>query len=204
MSASVGSRSGVMVAGQWEETLGSMRVWSSINGRLQDPRGWNLPAYGLAGSTTNRWAQIATSKFGYVIAYQNTDRADQTANAYVWDTIDPVNPKSTVTATSGSGWFTLYQTGKNSFQLYNATGAGVNNTYSVYGLPDDIRFYLTLDDNAGNTFYLNNGQSLSPVDIFTGLYRSETVYQIPNGYSLKLAVDTPNTVQVLLSIQERQ
>jgi hypothetical protein len=61
-----------------------------------------------------------------------------------------------------------------------------------------------LDNNAGNTFYLNNGQSLSPVDVFTGLYRSETTYQIPDGYSLKLAVDTPNTVQVMLSIQERQ
>ena len=204
MSTTVGSRSGVMVAAQYEDTLGSMRVWSTINGRLQDPRGWNLPAYGLAGSTNNRWAQIATSKFGYVIAYQNTDRADQTATAYVWDTINSVTQRATVTATSGSGWFTLYQTGKNSIQLFNGTGAGVNNTYTVYGLPDDVRFYLMLDDNAGNTFYLNNGQSLSPVDIYTALFRSETTYQIPNGYSLKLAVDTPNTVQVLLSIQERQ
>lgn len=204
MSTSVGSRSGVMVAAQYEDTLGSMRVWASINGRMQDPRGWNAPAYGLTSSTNNRWAQIATSKFGYMIAYQNTDRADQTATAYLWDTIDGVNYRTAVTATSGSGWFTLYQTGKNSFQLFNATGSGVNNTYTVYGLPDDIRFYLMLDNNAGSTFYLNNGQSLSPVDVFTGLYRSETTYQIPDGYSLKLAVDTPNTVQVLLSIQERQ
>jgi len=201
-----GSRSGTQVVTYYDETLQTIRTWASVNGRLNNFRGYYLPSatYPVTGGNQNRWAQVATSKFGYVVAYQNTTRVDQTATAYVWDTLNPLTFRSSVTATSGSGWFTLYQTGKNSFQLYNATGSGVNNTYTVYGLPDDIRFYLMLDDNAGNTFYLNNGQSLSPVDVFTGLYRSETDYQIPNGYSLKLAVDTPNTVQVMLSIQERQ
>jgi hypothetical protein len=202
----MGSRSGTQVITYYDETLTTIRTWAAINGRLNSFRGYYLPSatYPVTGGNNNRWAQVAASKFGYVVAYQNTTRVDGTATAYVWNTLDILNYQSTVTATSGSGWFTLYQTGKNSFQLYNGTGSGVNNTYTVYGLPDDIRFYLTLDDNAGNAFYLNNGQSLSPVDIYTGLYRSETVYQIPNGYSLKLAVDTPNTVQVLLSIQERQ
>lgn len=202
----MGSRSGTQVVTYYDETLQTIRTWSSINGRLNNFRGYYLPSatYPLTGGNLNRWAQVAVSKFGYVVAYQNTTRVDRTATAYVWDTLNPLTFRSSVTATSGSGWFTLYQTGKNSFQLFNGTGSGVNNTYAVYGLPDDIRFYLTLDDNAGNTFYLNNGQSLNPVDIFTGLYRSEVVYQIPNGYSLKLAVDTPNTVQVMLSIQERQ
>jgi len=201
-----GSRSGTQVVTYYDETLQTIRTWSSVNGKLNNFRGYYLPSatYPVTGGNQNRWAQVAASKFGYVVAYQNTDRVDRTATAYVWDTLDPLNYRSTVTATSGSGWFTLYQTGKNSFQLYNATGSGVNNIYTVYGLPDDIRFYLMLDNNAGSTFYLNNGQSLSPVDIFTGLYRSETTYQIPDGYSLKLAVDTPNTVQVMLSIQERQ
>jgi hypothetical protein len=201
-----GSRSGTQIVTYYDETLTTMRTWSSINGRLTNFRGYYLPSatYPISGGQNNRLAQVATSKFGYIVAYQNTSRTDQTATAYLWNTLDPINYQASPTATSGSGWFTLYQTGKNSFQLYNVTGSGVNNTYTVYGLPDDIRFYLTLDDNAGNAFYLNNGQSLSPVDIYTGLYRSEVVYQIPNGYSLKLAVDTPNTVQVMLSIQERQ
>ena len=202
----MGSRSGTQVITYYDETLQTIRTWASVNGRLNNFRGYFLPSatYPVTGGNNNRWAQVAASKFGYVVAYQNTTRVDGTATAYVWDTLNPLTFRSSVTATSGSGWFTLYQTGKNSFQLFNATGSGINNTYTVYGLPDDIRFYLMLDDNAGNTFYLNNGQSLSPVDVFTGLYRSEVVYQIPNGYSLKLAVDTPNTVQVMLSLQERQ
>ena len=145
----------------------------------------------------------AASKFGYVIAYQNTSRADATVRAEVWNTVNAITPVATQTTASGSGWFQLNQFNKNSMELFNTTGATtINNVYSFYGLPDDIRFYIALDDNAGNVFYLNNGQSLSLASL-QSLFRSDVDFQIPNGSSIKVAVDTPYTNQVLLSIVER-
>jgi hypothetical protein len=153
--------------------------------------------------TSHRWTQIAASKFGYIVALQNTSQVDQQAFAYTFTSADPYNASSTPIATTGSGWMVLYRTGKNSWQLYNSTSS-LNYTYTSYGIPDDVRFYLTLDDNAGNVFYLNNGQTLSPNDTTTGLYRSETVYQIPSGYSIKASCDTPNVIGLLLTIKEMQ
>ncbi len=200
-STHMGQRSGVQIAAMYEETNTRVRIWASFNGRMPEFRGIYVSGY---GDSNHRWPQIAATKFGYTIAFQNTARTDQTATALVWDTVDTRTPKATVTLSSGSGWFTLNKYNKNQMTVYNTTGVTTtNNTYSIYGLPDDIRFYIALDDNAGNVFYLNNGQSLSPVDIFTGLFRSDVAYQIPNGSSLKVAVDTPNTVQVLLSLLER-
>lgn len=153
--------------------------------------------------TSNRWCQIATTKAGYAVALQNTSQIDQQGFHYNFNTVDSLNPVSSTIATIGSGWSVLYRTGKNSWQLFNST-ASINNTYTAYGIPDEVRFYLTLDDNAGNVFYLNNGQTLSPTDTTTGLFRSETVYQIPTGYSIKAACDTPNVLALLLTIKESQ
>ena len=132
----------------------------------------------------NRWGQCVATKMGYAISLQNTAFYDQQAFVYNFNTVDSITPNSTQVATIGSGWVVLYKTGKNSWQLYNST-ASLNYTYSAYGIPDEVKFYLTLDDNAGNVFYLNNGQTLSPTDTTTGLFRSETVYKIPNLYSIK-------------------
>lgn len=195
-----GRASGVSVAAQYEDTQQTLRVWSSFNGRLQRYRG-NVDAI---KSVNHRWGECAVSKFGYVIAYQNTSRAPQTVRAEVWNTIDSENYVAQQTTASGSGWFQLGQVNKNSMAIFNTTGATtINTVYGFYGLPDDVRFYIALDDNAGSVFYLNNGQSLSPVDIFTGLFRSDLTYQVPMGHSLKVAIDTPYTLQVLLSLVER-
>jgi hypothetical protein len=153
--------------------------------------------------TSHRWAQIVASKMGYAVTLQNTAQIDQQAFNYNFNTVDSTIHQSTQIATIGSGWIVLHRTGKNSWQLYNST-ASLNNTYTAYGLPDDVKFYLTLDDNAGNVFYLNNGQTLSPSDTTTGLFRSETFYQIPNGYSIKASCDTPNVIAILLTIKEIQ
>ena len=194
-----GRSSGVSVTAQYEDTLSTLRVFTSFNGRLQQRRGYVNPVT----SVNHRQAVCAASKFGYVIAYQNTSRADATVRAEVWNTVDAVNYVTAQTTASGSGWFQLRQTNKNSMQLFNTTGATtINNVYSFYGLPDDVRFYIALDDNAGNVFYLNNGQSVSLASL-QSLFRSDVDYQIPNGSSIKVAVDTPYTNQVLLSIVER-
>lgn len=274
-----GSKSGTQVATIFDEYLGMTRVYTSINGRLNNSQGYSTPwypvqvlsttvtsnlitvlstagmyanmavrfngtAFGnitagttyyvLAGFTSttftvstsvggsaltlssatgstmtvsyymsNRWAQIAASKMGYSVALQNTAQIDQQGFNYTFNTVDSTTFQSTQVATIGSGWFVLYRTGKNTWQSYNST-ASINTTYSAYGLPDDVKFYLTLDDNAGNVFYLNNGQTLSPSDTVTGLFRSETIYQIPNGYSIKASCDTPNVVALLLTIKEMQ
>ena len=200
-STHMGAKSGVQVCAMYEETNTRFRIWTSFNGRMPEFRGIYVSGY---GDSNHRWAEIAATKFGYTIAFQNTARTDQTATALVWDTVDTRTPRATVTLASGSGWFTMNRYDKNAMTVYNSTGVTTtNNTYSIYGLPDDIRFYIALDDDAGNLIYLNNGQSLSPADIFTGLFRSDVAYQVPAGSSVKVAVDTPNTVQVLLSLVER-
>lgn len=200
-STHMGQRSGVQVCAMYEETNTRVRIWSSFNGRMPEFRGHYVSGY---GDSNHRWPQLAATKFGYTIAFQNTARTDQTVTALIWDTVDTRTPRATVTTAAGSGWITLNRYDKNAMTVYNSTGATtINNTYSIFGLPDDVRFYIALDDNAGNLIYLNNGQSLSPADIFTGLFRSDVAYQVPNGSSLKVAVDTPNTVQVLLSLVER-
>lgn len=274
-----GSKSGTQVATIFDEYMGMTRVYSSVNGRLNDWQGYNAQwypvqvistsatgnlitvpnttgmytgmavrfngtAFGnisagtiyyvLAGFTSttftvstsiggsvmtqanstgsgmtvsyyvsNRWAQITASKMGYSVALQNTAQYDQQGFNYIFNTIDSTTFQSTQIATTGSGWFVLYRTGKSTWQLYNST-ATINTTYSVYGLPEDVKFYLTLDDNAGNAIYLNNGQTLSLSDTTTGVFRSETIYQIPNGYSIKASCDTPNVVALLLTIKESQ
>lgn len=161
------------------------------------------PAMTVSLYISNRWCQLAPTKMAYAVALQNTAQIDQQAFGYTFNTIDQTTYQSTQLATIGSGWIVLYRTGKNSWQLYNST-ASLNTSYTAYGLPDDVKFYLTLDDNAGNVFYLNNGQTLSPSDTTTGLFRSETVYQIPNGYSIKASCDTPNVIALLLTIKEMQ
>ena len=194
-----GKSSGVSVSTQYEETLQTLRVFSSFNGRLQERRGYINPIT----STNHRQGECAVSKFGYVIAYQNTSRADQTVRAEVWNTINTLSAVATQTAASGSGWFQINQTNKNSMAIFNTTGATtINTVYSFYGLPDNVRFYIALDDNAGGIFYLNNGQSLTLTDL-QSVFRSDVLFQVPNGSSLKVAVDTPNTAQLLLSLVER-
>jgi hypothetical protein len=194
-----GRSSGVSVTAQYEDTLQTLRVFTSFNGRLQERRGYVNPVT----SVNHRQAVCAVSKFGYVIAYQNTSRVDQTVRAEVWNTVDAVNYVTAQTTASGSGWFQINQQNKNSMEIFNTTGATtINNVYSYYGLPDDVRFYIALDDNAGNVFYLNNGQSVSLASL-QSLFRSDVDFQIPPGSSIKVAVDTPYTNQVLLSIVER-
>ena len=194
-----GKSSSVSVSAQYEDTLQTLRVFSSFNGRLQERRGYINPIT----STNHRQAVCAASKFGYVIAYQNTSRADQTVRAEVWNTVDAVNYSAVQTTASGSGWFQLRQTNKNSMSLFNTTGATtINNVYAYYGLPDDVRFYIALDDNVGNVFYLNNGQSISLANT-ESVFRSDSDYQIPNGSSIKVSVDTPYSGQLLFSIVER-
>ena len=194
-----GRSSGVSVTAQYEDTLQTLRVFSSFNGRLQERRGYVNPVT----SVNHRQAVCAVSKFGYVIAYQNTSRADQTVRAEVWNTVDAVNYVTAQTTAAGSGWFQLRQTNKNSMAIFNTTGATtINNVYSYYGLPDDVRFYIALDDNAGNVFYLNNGQSLTLASL-QSVFRSDVDFQVPPGSSIKVAVDTPYTEQLLLSLVER-
>jgi hypothetical protein len=121
----------------------------------------------------------------------------------VWNTINTLSAVATQTAASGSGWFQINQTNKNSMAIFNTTGATtINTVYSFYGLPDNVKFYIALDDNAGGVFYLNNGQSLTLTDL-QSVFRSDVLFQVPNGSSLKVAVDTPNTAQLLLSLVER-
>ena len=194
-----GRSSSVSVTAQYEDTLQTLRVFSSFNGRIQERRGYVNPIT----STNHRWADCAVSKFGYVIAYQNTSRADQTVRAEVWNTLDASSPVTTQTTAAGSGWFQMSQQNKNSMAIFNTTGATtINNVYSYYGLPDDVRFYIALDDNAGNIFYFNNGQSLSLASL-QSVFRSDVDFQVPPGSSIKIAMDTPYTAQLLLSLVER-
>lgn len=194
-----GRSSGVSVAAQYEDTLQTLRVWSSFNGRLQLFRGYVSPTT----SVNHRWGNCAVSKFGYVIAYQNTSRAPQTVRAEVWNTINNQNYVAQQTAASGSGWFQISQQDKNNMAIFNTTGANtINNVYGYYGLPDDVRFYIALNNNAGSVFYLNNGQSLSLTNL-QSVFRSDVDFQVPAGQSLQVAMDTPFTAQLMFSLLER-
>jgi hypothetical protein len=191
-----GSRAGISVACQYDEVLTTPRIFASVNGRLSTFRGYYL----TSGTTANnRFVNAAVSKFGYAVAYCNTSTADQTASAYVFDTVSNV-PRTVLTTTSGNGWITANATGKISWKLF---GTGVNTVFTVSGIPDDIKFYLALDDGSGNTFYLNNGQTISIITTDTGLYRNESVYFVPPGYSLKVRADTPFSLTTMISIREK-
>jgi hypothetical protein len=196
-SYSSGSRASIQVITMYDQTRGVNRIWTSINGRLTFARGY-FPT-GLNLDTARRYTQPTATKFGYTVAYQNTDINAGTGIVTVWDTINPFEPRFTLTTTSGNGQIVSYPTGKVSWQN---VGAGVNTTYTVGGIPDTVKFFIILDDNSGNTFALNNGQSLDILNIETALYRSEDTYSIPVGYSIKVRSDTPRSISTLLSIRE--
>jgi len=193
---SSGSRAGITVAAIYDETLTTPRIFTSINGRMGVFRGYFLA---IPSGSNYRYVQLAVTKFGYTTAYLNTSTSTATATAYVWNNNDFFTPQTTLTTTSGNGQMTLYPTGKISWQNF---GAAVDAIYTVSGIPDDIKFYIAIDDGLGNLFYLNNGQSITVTTLETGLYRSEDVYSIPNGYSLKLRADTGFSLATLLTISE--
>lgn len=192
-----GSRFGIQVAAMYDQTRGVNRIWSSINGRLNAVRGqFDLT---LNNDINRRYAQPVATKFGYSVVFQNTNTAANTAIAQVWDIFNIITPRFTLTTASGNGWMTAYPTGKISWQHF---GASVDTIYTVSGIPDDVRFFLVLDDNAGTTFTLNNGQLLSMITTDTSLFRSTDLYTIPNGFSLRVRCDTPFSLATLLSIVE--
>ncbi len=192
-----GNRQSLQVVSMYDETRGTQRIWSSINGRLNTVRGYFL----LSGTdSTKRFGKVTATKFGYSVIYQNTNVIAGTAIAYIWDTADLLNPRATLTTASGNGWIQSLPTDKVSWTHF---GSGVDTTYRVAGIPDDVRFYLQLDDGSGNTIFINNGQQVSAVTAFTSLFRSADDYTIPAGGSLKVLADTPFSLTSLLSITEQ-
>ena len=194
---SSGSRASLGVVTMYDQTRGVNRTWSSINGRLSLVRG--LFDLTLNAETSRRYAQPVATKFGYSVIFGITDTSAGTGFARVWDTVNIYEPRFTLTTSSGSGQITAYQTSKVSWQH---VGTGVDTTYTVGGIPDDVRFFIQLDDGSGNTFFLNNGQSLSVITADTGLFRSEDVYTIPPGASIRVRCDTPRAIATLLTIRE--
>lgn len=193
----------IMVVAQYDETRGTIRVWSSLNGRLQFVRGWqpNPSATTFPIDNTKRFPKCTATKYGYSVTFQNTNASPGTAISYVFDNINFAAPKFTLTSSSGSGWIQSFQLNKNTWQHF---GSGVDTTYSVGGIPDQVKFFLALDDNAGNTFFLNNGQLIDVVNSSTGLFRSEDVYVIPAGWSIRVRADASLSISSLLSIDENQ
>lgn len=192
-----GSRAFVQVATMYDQTRGVNRIWSSVNGRLRQVRGYFPVALNL--DINRRYAQPTAAKFGYSINYQNTSVLAGTGIAQIWDTVNPELARFTLTTASGNGQVVSYPTGKISWQHF---GQSVNTTYTVGGIPDDVRFFLVLDDNSGNTFVINNGQLLAVVTADTGLFRSADSYVIPAGSSLRVRSDTPRSITSLLTIRE--
>lgn len=192
-----GSRQSLQVVAMYDETRGTQRIWSSINGRLNAVRGFFL----LTGtSINNRFGKVTAAKFGYSVIYQNTNTAAGQAIAYVWDTVDLLNPRATLTTATGNGYIQSLPTDKVSWTHF---GSSVDTTYRVAGIPDDVRFYLQLDDGSGNTIFINNGQQISAITPFTSLFRSADDYTIPAGGILRVFADTPFSLTSLLSITEQ-
>lgn len=191
----------IMVAAMYDETRGTIRVFASVNQRLQFPRGWqpNPSATVFPIDNTRRFPKCTATKFGYSVVFQNTNTATSTAIAYVWDGVNLATPRFTLTSSTGHGQITSYQTGKTSWQHF---GQGVDTTYTLAGIPDQVRFFLVLDDNVGNSIALNNGQLLDVNSSTAALFRSEDVYTIPPGQSLRVRSDTPLSITTLLSINE--
>jgi len=200
-AGTVGPTPQIQVCAMYDETRGTIRVWASINQRLQFVRGWQpSPAATTFPIDSNkRFPKCTATKFGYSVIFENTNTSAGTGIAYVFDNIRFDQPKFTLTSASGSGWIQSYQTGKVSWQHF---GTGVDTTYTVGGIPDIIKFYIGLFDGSSTTFYLNNGQEIEMTSSSAGLYRSEDVYVIPAGYSLQVQSDTPNAITSLLSINE--
>lgn len=195
--ATTGKNTGIQVAGQYNEEYQRMDVWTSIDGRLNYVRGWTHDE--SESYSNNRNFQAAVSKFAYSFAFQNSSTSDQEAPIWVWNKNDIDVPESTSTAAEGSGWVTLYRTGKQTFQIF---ADGVDETHQVAGIPDIVRFYLKLNDGSGTDFFLNNGQEIEIISEDTGLFRSTNLYYIPAGYNLQLRSDTPYTITTLLNIKE--
>lgn len=192
-----GSRSGTSVAAIYDETLATIRVFSSTNGRLGPVRGYYL----TTGTSNNyRYASVATTKFAFAVTYQNTSGSAQTNTSYVFNNLNPEAPADTQTSTSGNGWTITDPLDRSRLKLY---GTGVDVIYTIGGIPDDLKFYLAIFDGGSNTYYINNGQDISVITAETGLYRSTDVYTIPAGYSLKIRSNTANSLASLLSIEEQ-
>jgi hypothetical protein len=192
-----GSRASLQVLTMYDQTRGVNRIWTSINGRLTFARGYYPDALNL--DTTRRFAQPSVTKFGYSVLYQNTDIAAGTGIATVWDILNTFEPRFILTTSSGSGQIMGFPLDKVRRQH---VGSGVDTTYTVGGIPDTVKFFIVLDDNAGNTFALNNGQILDIVNAETGLFRSEDEYSIPAGFSLRVRADTPRSISTLFTIKE--
>lgn len=190
-----GDRSGITVATMYDPKIERMRIWTTINGRLNYTHGYISPIE----SASHAYAKTAVSKFGYAVALQNTSTADTIAVALVFDNKDVTQPYATLQADSGHGFLTATAVNKNTWQVF---GPGIDKLYRSAGIPDTVKFFLKLNDGNGVDFYLNNGQRLELIEENTSLFRSNDLYHIPPGYSVELRCDTPDTITTMLSIKE--
>ena len=121
-------------------------LWYTVNNRL-------VTGYqGLYISNVNRkFAQVKCSKYGYVVALQNTGTTMNYPTLQVYDLVNINTPRVTYTPTTGSGWLSVLAT-RNSLYAYSGD---VNKTYTMVGADDNILFFATVNDGT-NDFYVTN------------------------------------------------
>lgn len=169
-----------------------VRAFASVRGKMYNlfPYGWSI-----AGNVNNQFVQSIATKYGALIAAQNTSTAVNTVQVWTFDSINPILNLATLTSNSGNGWATLNPMNAFSWSVF---ANNINSQYTVVGL-DTTKLWLTLNDGT-NDFSLT---PVSGVPLKTdGAFRSTDTYLIPAGYSVKAKSLLPKSIDLLLTVVE--
>ena len=170
------------------------RVWSSVGGQINDIYGWfNRELY---SNTHYQFVNIATTKFGYGVAFQQTEPSVNSAPRIFSFKNRDFNPTVTLSSnTSQYGATILIPTSRTSWSIL---AANVNVEYAVAGDTDTSRISVAIANSSGNTFYITNEQEVNS----NSLYRASDTYVIAPGMTLKMKSNAPKTLTGLITVIE--
>jgi hypothetical protein len=141
-----------------------------------------------------KYYKVRTSKYGATISLNNTTNSNAVPITYVYDTQGTLDPRITLTGTTGAGTVNNALVDKVNFTVYSA---GVNKRYTITG-PLETAKVSVFVTNSGTDFTVTKAQAL----LAGGTYRTTDTYLIPAGASVKLQSDTAISISSLLTIVE--
>lgn len=170
------------------------RVWSSVGGQINDMYGW-FDRVNYA-NTFYQYVNIATTKFGYGVTFQQTEPAvNATPRIFAFKNRD-FNP--TATLSSNTNEYGAVITIPTSRTSWSVLASNVSTEYAVNGDPDTSKVTVAIANSSGNTFYITLDQEVNA----NSLYRASDTYVIAPNMTLKMRSNTPKALTGLITVIE--
>jgi hypothetical protein len=167
----------------------SLYLWTTFNNAAV------ASAYTISSMTNSLKPKVMSSQNITAICNGASGSTAITPFFQVWINTS-TSPYASGTGTSTSR--TIFNLSKSPDKYsVSITGNGVTSGYAYYGAVS-TPFNLTINDGT-NDFYAVNAATIA----YGSQYRSDDVYYVPNGYSVKIQAGFPNQIDAMLEVLEQ-